>query len=45
MSTVYVSQQPSRKLINKDGERMRNSPLLTAAALIVVLRDVMRGMS
>lgn len=45
MSTVSVSQQPSRELINKEGGWMKNSALLTAAALIaLVLLDVMMGM-
>lgn len=44
MSTV-CEQQPSRELINKDGGRARNSPLLTAAALItLVLLDLTRAM-
>lgn len=33
MSTICGSQQPSTVLINKEGGRMRSSPLLTAAAL------------
>lgn len=43
MSTVCVSQQPSRELINKEGGRMRNSPQLTATALLTPVQlHVMR---